>query len=124
LTASTARPEERPSLAQPKRVLQKIVALKRQSVEQQVRALQDETDGIQSWIAELEASLRSMDEAGAGVDALRLAEEHGHVPRLIADLRTAHAALAGKHAELHSAREALKRVFHSEERLGAMSGKR
>lgn len=99
-------------------VLRKIVALKRQSAEQHLRAIQMEADRIVSDIAQLNANLHALDEARAGFDALRLAEEHGHARKLISDIRAAEAALAIKRSELHEAREALKRAFHSQERLG------
>lgn len=99
-------------------VLRRIVALKRQSAEQHLRAVQMDVDQTVSDIARLNAGLHAMDEAKAGFDALRLAEEHGHARKLIADIRAAEAALAVKRSELHEAREALKRAFHSEERLG------
>ncbi len=102
-------------------VLRKIVALKRQSAEQRVRAIQIEADGIDADIAELTASLHALDETKAGFDALRLAEENGHARKLIADIRAGQAALIIKRAELHTAREALKHVFHSEERLSQTS---
>ena len=99
-------------------VLKKIVALKRQSVEQQVRALQLEVDRIERAIGSLSANLKAMDDTRAGFEALRLAEANGHARKLISDIRAGEALLALKGKELHEAREALKRVFHSEERLG------
>lgn len=98
-------------------VLRRIVALKRQSAEQHLRAVQIAADGIAANIAQLTASLHALDEAKAGFDALRLAEEHGHARKLIADIRAAEAMLVVKRSELHEAREALKRAFHSQEQL-------
>ena len=98
-------------------VLRKIVALKRQSAEQHLRAVQMEADRIVSDIAQLNANLHALDEAKAGFDALRLAEEHGHARKLIADIRAAEAQLIVKRSDLHEAREALKRAFHSQEQL-------
>lgn len=108
-------------MAKQKDVLKKIVALKRQSVEQQVRALQIEVDRIVAALRELSASLTAMDELRAGFEALRLAEQNGHARKLISDIRAGEALLNLKRAELHEAREALKRVFHSEERLGQIT---
>lgn len=105
-------------MAAKKDVLQKIVALKRQSAEQQVRALQMDVDRIESAISALAGSLKSMDEGKAGFDAHRLAETHGHVGKILRDIDAGNAALALKRSELHGAREALKHVFHSQERLG------
>lgn len=102
-------------------MLRKIVALKRQSAEQRVRAIQIEVDRIESGIAERTASLRALDETKAGFEALSLAEENGHARKLIADTRAGQTALEIKRAELHEAREALKHVFHSEERLSRTS---
>ena len=80
-------------MAKQREVLRKIVALKRQSAEQHLRAVQMEVDRIVSDIAQLNADLHALDEARAGFDALRLAEEHGHVRKLIADIRAAEAQL-------------------------------
>jgi len=110
-------------MAKQRDVLRKIVVLKRQSAEQQVRALQIDVDRIESAIGALSASLQSIDEARAGFEALRLAEENGHARKLIGDIRAGEARLAVKSAELAAAREALKRVFHSEERLDQISPK-
>ncbi len=106
-----------------KDVLKKIVALKRQSAEQRVRALQTDVEQIEAAIAARIAGLQGLDDAKSGFDAHRLSEEHGHPPRLIAAIRAARAALTTKRAELHAAREALKHVFHSEERLNEARGK-
>jgi|JI10StandDraft_1071094.scaffolds.fasta_scaffold392036_1 prefoldin subunit 5 len=105
-------------MAKQRDVLKKIVALKRQSVEQQVRALQIEVERIEAAIRKLAESLKAVDDLRAGFEALRLAEEHGHARKLISDIRAGEALLVLKRRELHEAREALKRVFHSEERLG------
>lgn len=104
-------------MAKQREVLRKIVALKRQSAEQHLRAIQIEADRIVSDIGLLNANLHAIDETKAGFDALRLAEEHGHARKLIADIRAAEAALTIKRSELHEAREALKRAFHSQEQL-------
>lgn len=104
-------------MARQKDVLKKIVALKRQSVEQQVRALQIEVERIEAAIRKLAENLGAIDKLRAGFEALRLAEENGHARKLISDIRAGQALLAVRKRELDDAREALKRVFHSEERL-------
>ncbi len=104
-------------MAAKKDVLQKIVALKRQSAEQQVRTLQLDVERIELSISELAASLNAMDEGKAGFEAHRLAEASGYVGKVIRDMGLRRAALAAKRSELHEARESLKRVFHSQERL-------
>lgn len=98
-------------------VLRKIVALKRQSAEQHLRAVQMDVDRIVSDIGQMHANLNAMDEVKAGFNALRLAEEHGYARKLIADIRKAEGLLAAKRSDLHEAREALKRAFHSQEQL-------
>lgn len=110
-------------MAKQKDVLKKIVALKRQSAEQRVRALQNDVDRIEASIQALIAGLQGLDDGKAGFDALRLAQEHGHPPKLVADIRAAQTALTAKGAELHAAREALKHVFHSQERLNEAGAK-
>ncbi len=103
--------------------LRKIVALKRQSAEQHVRAVQNDAERIEAALGVLRENLRALDEVRAGFDAHRLSEANGHARKLLADIRIADEALALKRADLHAAREALKRVFHSEERLTRASPK-
>ncbi len=98
--------------------LRKIVALKRQSAEQHLRAVQIEADRIEAVITALRANLLDLDHVHAGFEAHRLSETHGHVRKLLADIGAAEAELALKRVDLQAAREALKRVFHSDERLG------
>jgi len=99
-------------------VLRKIVALKRQSAEQRVRVIQIEMERIEAFLQTLIVSLQDLDDAKSGFDALQLAQAHGYPSKLIADIGAARTALTLKRAELHVAREALKHVFHSQERLG------
>ena len=105
-------------MAAKKDVLQKIVALKRQSAEQKVRALQLDVEGIENARTALRAGLNALDEGRSGIDAHRLSEAHGHVGKVIRDIAAIQAALELRKSELNEAREALKRVFHSQERLG------
>jgi prefoldin subunit 5 len=101
-----------------KDALRKIVALKRQSVEQRVRALQLDMQAIEATIAGLTASLKALDEGHSGMEASFLAQAHGHVSRVIREIDAQKAALLIRRSQLDAAREALKRVFHSQERLG------
>ncbi len=110
-------------MARQKDVLKKIVALKRQSAEQRLLVLQTDAERIEAAIRQLRAGLAAMDTAGAGFDALCLAEQNGHVRKIISDIRTAQDALALKQTEVFDAREALKRAFHSENRLGEITAK-
>ena len=100
-----------------KDALRKIVALKRQSAEQKVRALQLDVESIEAAINDLTAGLKALDEGKAGIEAYFLAQAHGHVDRVIRDIDARNAALLVRRSELDAAREALKRVFHSQERL-------
>lgn len=104
-------------LPKQREVLRKIVALKRQSAPQRLRAIQMDLDRIVSDIGQLNANLHAIDEIKAGFDALGLAEEQGHARKLIADIRAAEAALAIKRSELHEARDAVKLAFHAREQL-------
>ncbi|MGA1341726.1 MAG: hypothetical protein ACO33A_01570 [Hyphomonas sp.] len=97
--------------------LSKIVALKRQSAEQRVRSLQLEMQAIEATIAGLTTSLKALDEGQSGIEASFLAQAHGHVSRVIREIEAQKAALLVRRSELDAAREALKRVFHSQERL-------
>lgn len=110
-------------MAKQKDALKKIVALKRQSAEQRVRVLQTDAERMEAALVALSEALRNIDTNGSGFDTLRLAEEHGHSRKLISDMRAGETALVEKRAELHDAREALKRAFHSEERLGEILSK-
>lgn len=105
-------------MAAKKDVLQKIVALKRQIAEQHVHAVQLKVEKIEVSIKSLQTSLKTMDEGKAGIEAHLLAEAHGHVGRVIKDIATRRGELSRAQLELYDAREALKRVFHSQERLG------
>lgn len=110
-------------MAKQKDVLKKIVALKRQSAEQRVLVLQTDAEKIEASISRLRAGLAAMDSTAAGFDALRLAEENGHVRKVVDDIKAAQAALQEKQLEVSEAREALKRAFHSESRLGEITAK-
>lgn len=106
-------------MAKPKDVLPKIVALKRQRVEQQVLVLQQDVARIEAAIEGLAAGLKAMDNPPAGFEALSLASENGHVPKILGDIETRKAELARRRAELDDAIQALRNVFHSEEQLAA-----
>jgi homoserine dehydrogenase len=92
-----------------KDALRKIVALKRQSAEQKVRALQLDVEGIEAAINDLTAGLKALDEGKSGIEAIFLAQAHGHVDRVIRDIDARNAALLVRRSELDAAREALKR---------------
>lgn len=106
-------------MAKNKDVLPKIVALKRQRVEQQVLALQQDVARIETAISDLAEGLKAMDDPPAGFEALSLSHGNGHAPMLIRDIDARKAELAQRRAELDAARLALKNVFHSEEQLAA-----
>jgi len=110
-------------MAKQKDVLKKIVALKRQGAEQRLLILQTEAERIEAAIRQMRAGLATMDNTTAGFDALWLAEQNGHVRKVISDINAAQAALAMKQTEVSEAREALKRAFHSENRLGEITAK-
>lgn len=110
-------------MARQAQVLKRIVALKRQSAEQRVRALQIEAEGIEAEIAGITRELAALDEVASGIDAHILAEQHGHARKLIENRRAAEIRLAAKRRDVREAHEALKRAFHSEERLSASAAK-
>jgi hypothetical protein len=110
-------------MARQAQVLKRIVALKRQSAEQRVRALQIEAEGIEAEIAGILRDLAALDEVIAGIDAHLLAEQYGHARKLIDNRRAAEVRLLAKRREVREAHEALKRAFHSEERLNAAAAK-
>lgn len=106
-------------MAKPKDVLPKLVALKRQRVEQEVLALQQDLARIEATVAALNAGLKAMNDPPAGAEALSLSEANGHAPKLIRDIDAGKVELARRMAELEAARLALRKVFHSEEQLAA-----
>ncbi|MFN4226450.1 MAG: hypothetical protein ACK4HR_09040 [Hyphomonas sp.] len=106
-------------MAKKKDVLPRIVALKRQRVEQQVLALQQEVARLESSLRDLAGRLKATDNPPAGIEALSLSQANGHVPKLVRDIDARKAELARRRSELDAARLALRNVFHSEEQLAA-----
>jgi hypothetical protein len=106
-------------MAKHKDVLPGLVALKRQRVEQQVLALQQDVARIEAANEGLAAGLKAMDDPPAGFEALSLSAGNGHIPKVLKDIDASKAELARRRAELNAARLALKNVFHSEEQLAA-----
>lgn len=100
-----------------KPLLKKLVALKRQRAEQTLLGVQKELSALRQELAALEARLSAMNGEGREITPQFLSYEHGYVQRLVSDLGECRARIARKEVEVISAREALKRVFDSEERL-------
>lgn len=68
-------------------------------------------------------SVNQTNQTVAGTEAHLLAEQHGHARKLIDNRRAAEVRLLAKRREVREAHEALKRAFHSEERLNAAAAK-
>jgi predicted nucleic acid-binding Zn-ribbon protein len=101
----------------PARELQKLVALKRQRAEQRVQALQVELDAERARLAQAEANLRAVDDPGLDFAARSLSLQQGRVDGLIASVKARQGDVSAAEARLVEAREALKWVMYSEDRL-------
>ena len=104
--------------------LKQLVALKRQRAEQALLSEQQELSTLKAQLQTLERSLADLDGQAAGVGANLLAHEHGYVQRLIGEIDTCRVRITGKERDVLTAREALRRVFDSEQRLGDPDGPR
>lgn len=102
-------------------ILRRLVALKRQKAEQQVLSLQQELERIETSITALSSGLQAMDSPELGFPIRALAARQGHVEKLIAELAVQQVSMAKTETELGVARDALKRVFHSQDRLQRMA---
>lgn len=98
--------------------LQTLVGIKRQKAEQDTLILQQEVRRIEEEIAGIGENLKALDRTGDEFDGSSLARRHGAVERMIAQLSSRKDALAARRGELEAAREALKRVMHSQDRIG------
>ena len=98
--------------------LQTLVGIKRQKAEQDMLILQQEVRRIEEEIAQIGEDLKALDRTGEEFDGSSLARRHGAVERMIAQISSRKETLAARQAELDTAREALKRVMHSEDRIG------
>ncbi|PKP83086.1 MAG: hypothetical protein CVT79_03300 [Alphaproteobacteria bacterium HGW-Alphaproteobacteria-18] len=97
--------------------LQALVGIKRQKAEQDMLILQQDVRRIEDEIAQIEGSLKALDKTGEECDGASLARRHGAVERMIAELGTRKAALAARKIDLEAARDALRRVMHSQDRI-------
>lgn len=104
-------------MAETDRMLQKLVALKRQKAEQRVWALQQDLEKTEAALAELVRNLQATDNPALSFAACRLARQQGHVERVIAEIADLRVLISRKERELAEARDALRRTFHSEDRL-------
>lgn len=100
--------------------LQTLVGIKRQKAEQDMLSLQMEVRRIEAEIAGIGENLKALDRTGEEYDGASLARRHGAVERMIAEMDRRKADLAARQSELETAREALKRVMHSEDRIGEL----
>ncbi|MCI4644712.1 MAG: hypothetical protein MRY64_08020 [Hyphomonadaceae bacterium] len=102
--------------------LKKLVALKRQKAEQRVLALQQVCGRAEMALAEAKANLRAADNPELDFTARSLALQGGRVEGLIAQVRARESAVSAAAKDLAEAREALKWVLYSEDRLDDLSG--
>lgn len=97
--------------------LKSLVGLKRQKAEQDLVLVQQDIGRIEAELAALAAEIAALDRPSEVADGASLSGRHVHAERLIAETGRKKAALALRRADLDAAREALKRVIHSEGRL-------
>ena len=109
-------------MAEKKPPLRKLVALKRQRAEQVLLGVQQELNALLDELQRLEEGLAAMDGQGGGIEVHFLSYEHGFVRRQIGEITACRARIVEKEHEYFAAREALKRVFDSEERLRREGG--
>ena len=105
----------------PARDLQKLVALKRQKAEQRVLALQQALGEAETALAGAVARLRAADSPDLDFASRSLALQQGRVDQLIADVGAREAGVAFARQALEEAKEALKWVLYSEDRLDDFS---
>lgn len=101
----------------PARDLQKLVALKRQKAEQRVLDLQTELDAARGRLAEAVANLRASDNPDIDFTIRQQALQQGRIDGLIAQVGAREGDVGQAEAALAEAREALKWVIYSEDRL-------
>lgn len=97
--------------------LKSLVGLKRQKAEQDLVIVQQDIGRIEAELAGLAAEIAALDLPSEVADGASLSGRQAHAERLIAQTGRKKAALAARLADLDAAREALKRVIHSEDRL-------
>ncbi|MFN3608074.1 MAG: hypothetical protein ACK4Y9_03325 [Hyphomonas sp.] len=97
--------------------LRMLVGIKRQKAEQEMLGLQQDVRRIESEIAQIGENLKALDQTGDGFDGASLARQHGAVERMITELASRKAALAARRLDLEAARDALRRVMHSQDRI-------
>lgn len=105
----------------PARDLQKLVALKRQKAEQRVLALQQALGEAEVRLAQAVASLRAADDINLDFTSRSMALQQGRVDRLIAEVRAKESDVSLARQALEEAKEALKWVLYSEDRLDDFS---
>lgn len=98
--------------------LQSLVGIKRQKAEQDMLILWQDVRRIEAEIVQIGENLKALDCTAEEFDGSSLARRHGAVDRMIAELGARKAALAARRLDLEAARDALKRVMHSEDRIG------
>lgn len=97
--------------------LKTLVGIKRQKAEQEMWFLQQDVRRIEQEIVQIGENLKALDQTGDDFDGSSLARRHGAVERMIAEIGARKAALAARMQDLEAAREALKRVMHSQDRI-------
>lgn len=98
--------------------LQTLVGIKRQKAEQEVWSLQQQVRQIEDEMSQIDEELKAFDAASETFDGASLARRHGAVERMIGKQKQKKEQLAARRVDLEAAREALKRVLHSEDQIG------
>ena len=100
------------------KTLTKLVSLRRQQAEQDFALARQMVSAAEAELARLEEQLRSPAAAPEDFASIALAEQNGHTGRLLKQIETQKQAIVVKQAALAERREALKKAFGSERRLG------
>lgn len=107
-------------MADPDRMLARLVALKRQQAEQRLWAAQQDLEATRTALTRLQSRLQAAD--GGEVSARLIAYRQGHVEKLVADIAAQQERVASRQAALEEARESLKKALHSENQLRREKG--
>ena len=98
--------------------IRKLVALKRQRAEQVLAQTTTALRAADAEVSRLRAELSALDQTSADYVDIALSARFGRSGFILKQIETAEARRAACRTELEAARDALRRVIHSENQLG------
>ena len=101
--------------------LSRIVALKRQKAEQSLALMQASLRQSREKLVELETELARANDIGLDFEMLKLANQNGHIQRMLHDMERVRGEIAIIEGRLEDAREALKQILMSEDELSRIN---